>query len=481
LKQEKIDLSQERKILIYMIVSSQFLKEITPAFQSKYFKSSYSRLVSNWIIDHFNQYQEAPGKHIQDIYESRHVTIRNEDDLEMVSGFLKSLSNEWETYQDIGNVSVLVTNAINYFKLQSLNLLQEQLEIAKQKNDPAYGENAIANYGRVEIQKTKPFFLLRDSQKIVDAFNVENDFLFKFPGVVGEVCGIFRKKGFYSFIAGEKMGKTWWLMYTAMIAMSYGLHVIYISLEMDEDQMGRRAWEYLKRKPRETQLVDIPYFEEDEEQDGMFNVKIKQKEIQGIDVQTVEKDQGKFRMYHKTGSIAFLTFPVGSAGLKEVNIEIDNISYFYNFNPQLIVIDYGDNLLPSTRFMNKETRHQLNDIWGGMRGLSQKRECCVFSATQCSKIGYEKDITKSMVPEDKRKSGHVEAMIAINQNQFDEGNSAVRVANLFVREGKRNTRQAYVLQCLDIGNPCIDSKYADQIIKPEEEKKKYSKHKSGKI
>jgi hypothetical protein len=464
-----------------MIVSTQFLKEIIPALQTKYFKSAYSRLLSGWVIDYFNEYQEAPGKHVQDIYETRYSSIRDEDELEMVSSFLKTLSDEWGKHEDLGNVSVLTTNAINFFKLQSLNLLQEQLEIAKKKNDPAYGENAIANYGRVEIQKTKPLFLLRDSQKIADAFNVENDFLFRFPGVVGEVCGVFRRNGFYSFIAGEKMGKTWWLMYTALIAMGYGLHVIYISLEMDEDQMGRRAWQYLKRRPRETQLVDIPYFEEDEMQDDMFNVKKWQKEIKGIDVKTIEKDQGKLRMHYKSGSIAFLTFSVGSAGLREVNMEIDNVSHFYNFNAQLIVIDYGDNLLPSARFMNKETRHQLNDIWGGMRGLSQKRECCVFSATQCSKIGYDKDITKAMVPEDKRKSGHVEAMIAINQNSFDENNSAVRVSNLFVREGKRNPKQAYVLQCLDIGNPCIDSKYVDQVIRPAATEKKHGgKYKPGK-
>jgi hypothetical protein len=427
-----------------------------------------------WIVDHFNQYQEAPGKHIQDIYESRYSTIRNEDELEMVSSFLKSLSSEWESYQDLGNISVIVSKAITYFKVRSLDILKEQLEISVQKNDPTYGENAIANYGRVEIQKTKPFFLLRDSQRIESAFNVENNFLFKFPGVLGEVCGFFRKKGFYSFIAGEKMGKTWWLMYTAQIAMSYGLHVIYVSLEMDEDQMGRRSWQYLKRRPREKQEVDIPFFEEDETQDKLFNVKFKKKEIEGVDCSTIEKDQATFRMYYKSGNIVFLTFPVGSAGLKELNIEIDNLLYFYNYNPHLIVIDYGDNLLPSIRFMKSETRHQLNDIWGGMRGMSQKRECCVFSATQCSKLGYDKDITKAMVPEDKRKSGHVEAMFAINQNSFDENNSAVRIANLFVREGKRNFKQAYVLQCLDIGNPCVDSKYVDEVFIPKE-KQKYNK------
>lgn len=480
MKQEKIDLSQERKILIYMIVSTQFLKEIFPAVQIKFFKSSFSKLVSQWIIDHFNQYQEAPGKHIQDIYETRHSTIRNEDDLEMVSSFLSSLSKEWENYQDLGNIAKLTTNTILYFNIREIALLREQLEIAEKKNDPIYGQNAIATYKKVEIQKVKPLFILRDAQAIRDAFNKEVDFLFQFPGVLGEVCGFFRKKGFYSFIAREKGGKTYWLLYTAHIAMEFGLHVIYVSLEMDQDQMARRSWQYLRRRPRETQEIELPYFEEDETQDGMFNIGIKKKEVEGVSTMNIEKEQGKMRMFYKSGSISFLTLPVGSANLRDVEVGIDDICYFYNFNPHLIVIDYGDNLLPSARFMRSELRHQLNDIWGGMRGLAQSRECCVFSATQCSKLGYEKDISKSMVPEDKRKLGHVEAMIAVNQNPFDEEHSGVRVEKLITREGKRSTKQVYVLQCLDIGDPCLDSKYADYVIRPTEEKKGFRGKKSGK-
>ena len=65
----KIDVSQEKKILTYMIVLDQFLTNIIPIFKKEYLNGSGAETIAKWCIDYYKQYEKAPGKHIEDIFE----------------------------------------------------------------------------------------------------------------------------------------------------------------------------------------------------------------------------------------------------------------------------------------------------------------------------------------------------------------------------------------------------------------------------
>jgi hypothetical protein len=225
--------------------------------------------------------------------------------------------------------------------------------------------------------------------------------------------------------------------------------------------------------------IEKSKFIECEDDDKLFDVRIVKEEKEGVHVDSIESQQSKIRMYVKSGNIHILPFPAYATSLKDIEMELDNLSYFDNYNADVIVVDYADIVRPDGRAERYDYRHQLDYIWKTLRGMAQKRNALIVTASQASKAAFSRDITEEMVPEDIRKLAHVSKMIAINQNKIDRERQAVRIEQLAEREGGRNFKQAYVLQCLDIGNPHIASKYVNDVFMPKE-KQKYSGKKPGK-
>jgi replicative DNA helicase len=147
---------------------------------------------------------------------------------------------------------------------------------------------------------------------------------------------------------------------------------------------------------------------------------------------------------------------------------LDNLYYYNNFIPDVIVIDYADILAPS-RGVKGEHRHIIDDIWKKLRRLAQERSALVVTASQAGRASLNRDVSEEHIAEDIRKLAHVAKMMSINKSKEDDKINAVRIEQLAERDGNRNPRKALVLQCLEIGRSYIDSRYADEILIEEEE------------
>jgi hypothetical protein len=83
----------------------------------------------------------------------------------------------------------------------------------------------------------------------------------------------------------------------------------------------------------------------------------------------------------------------------------------------------------------------------------------VFTATHSTKETHNKIITKaSATAEDKRKAGHVDRMIALNQSEDDKKDQIIKLNVIYERnEEDFSFIQVAVLQCLAIGKVYLDS------------------------
>ena len=99
MKKTKVDMNPERQIITNMIVSDQFLREITPIFRSSLLKTEYAREVATWIEEYWNQYKSSPGKDIQNIWHHKKGNLGDEEEAENIADFLGRLSSEWEQNQ----------------------------------------------------------------------------------------------------------------------------------------------------------------------------------------------------------------------------------------------------------------------------------------------------------------------------------------------------------------------------------------------
>jgi replicative DNA helicase len=129
------------------------------------------------------------------------------------------------------------------------------------------------------------------------------------------------------------------------------------------------------------------------------------------------------------------------------------------FIPDVIIIDYADLLEPEKG--GRDYRHQLNEIWKGMRRMTEEQHCLLVTATQADAQSYGANTLRlKNFSEDKRKLSHVTAMYGLNQDpQGRERRMGIlRVNELVVREDElESKRQVKVLQRLQIGRPVCGS------------------------
>lgn len=454
MKRKKLDLSPEKKIITYLITSDEFAKQIMPIFKPMDLKSEYAQIVGSWIKEFYELYKVAPNKAIQDIYKEKRSSIRDDDTSDLVADFLAKLSKEYDEAVP-NNIEFSVRAAEKYLNVRSLEMLIEDLQDAVQKDDELTGQQLVANYKRVERATGEGVSIAKDYQEIMSAFDEEEEVLLRFPGVFGDVAGDLHRGDFFSFFAPQKRGKTHFLWFTAELAQKRGLKVVFFSLEMTKKQILRRAWRSLTGTSRKAGIVKIPYFEDMD--DGSYAIRMKEVEKQPCDVSEIKEKQKIMRKLYRGGDVRIIPLLGYGATVSTLEAHLDNLNFYDDFIPDLIVVDYAD-LLFASKKAGKEVRHQLDDIWKGLRNISLSRNLLVVTASQTNKQTFDRDIKEGDGSEDIRKIGHITSGVAINRKKSEIELGAVRIAQLVAREERATTAQAIVLQCLDIGKPYIDSR-----------------------
>ena len=109
-------------------------------------------------------------------------------------------------------------------------------------------------------------------------------------------------------------------------------------------------------------------------------------------------------------------------------------------------------------------RDKINTVWKGIRDFANERDIAMITASHTEKHTFESDIKTSQASEDIRKINHVTLAVALNATKKENENNIIRLGMMEIREGRHITDQAVVLQCLDIGRPCIDSRLKNDVI-----------------
>jgi len=144
---------------------------------------------------------------------------------------------------------------------------------------------------------------------------------------------------------------------------------------------------------------------------------------------------------------------VGEAGNGREGLQMTK-----KLNPDMIIVDYPDILAPE---IQGTLRDQENDKWAKLRGLSEMRHCLVLVGTQADAASYKKNwLHLDNFSEDKRKYGHVTAMIGLNQDPGgrEKKLKMMRLNKLVVREEDFVSSEGIVvLQNLNRGQPYLSS------------------------
>ena len=127
--------SDERKLLIAMIVDKNFISHIQDKWQNGLFKSKWSNLIAKWCIRHYKKYDEAPLNQIEHIFENWSSHAKDKESINLIDKFLSSLSEQYESYENEINTQYHLDVANRYFNQVKLRQLSDQLEDSLDRHD----------------------------------------------------------------------------------------------------------------------------------------------------------------------------------------------------------------------------------------------------------------------------------------------------------------------------------------------------------
>lgn len=455
MKREKIDLLNEKDILVGLIVSDEFCKEISPIIDIKDLQVDYSRVIVSWIKPYFEEFGKAPKSDILKLYRSHISEISNESLQNNILTFIEKLD---EKYNSKRNDAYAIQEAIKYLKSRNLQNLSQDIEAYITSGDIDKAESLITRYRKVEKESGESVDLLNDADIVRESFTEEQDKLFSFNGAYGRLVGDIHREDFVAFLASMKVGKTFTLIDCGIEALKNGLNVVMFSLEMSRTNMIKRVWKSLSGQVTEDIEITVPEFIQEGEK---YRVEEKTVHKKASSILEVEKKQKSLKRLFRGGNLKIFAEPAYSMSVEKLETKLDDLNH-NGFIPDVIIIDYADIMLPSNSRL--DYRNQLDDIWKRLRAMAQKRKCAVFTASQASRGAINKEATADMISEDIRKLAHVTSMVSISKDEYCKNHSLAMFSQLAVREGEPITERVIATQCLSLGRPVLDSHWKKDVI-----------------
>ena len=206
MKRERLDSLSERDLLIGMITSDSFCREIAPIIVPRQLEVEYARIVASWVKEYYSMYNKAPKQDISKLYRAHCDELRDEALQENVLSFIEKLSNDYERISNF-NTEFALEQAVKYLKGRALKNLSEDVDSYLLSGDVDKAENAITKFKRVERNSGESASMLFNTEEIINTFTNEDSVLFQFPGAYGQIAGKFRREDFFAYVAPMKRGK----------------------------------------------------------------------------------------------------------------------------------------------------------------------------------------------------------------------------------------------------------------------------------
>lgn len=241
----------ERRILIGMVTNTEFLRDIQCIYKREYLTNEYSIQIARWCVEYFEEFKNAPGVHIQDIFNDavQNNEITDDARIKSIQRFLSRLSKEFKR-SDKFNAKFMLKKAKVYFNTRAMENITEQAEDLKSKGKEEQAAELVDSFRKIEIP-TDNVTDLKNVKELLNVFTQDDSKpLFKLSGGLGLMMNDeFKRQCFIGILGPEKIGKTWFLLHLALQSIKYRCNTVFIQAgDMSEDQQKKRIAISLTKK-----------------------------------------------------------------------------------------------------------------------------------------------------------------------------------------------------------------------------------------
>ena len=352
----------EFAILKHLLYDEEYTRKVLPFLKEEYFSDRNERLVFTEIKEFIDKYNSNPT------FESLIIQLNNKNiDQDLFTGSSELVNEIHNTKEELCKINWLIDKSEEFCKNQAIyNGLLESISIADGKNKskdkgaiPQILSDALSvgfdtNIGHdfLENFDTRYEYYHRKEEKI--------PFDLQFFNKVTN--GGFSKKTLNVFLAPPHSGKTLLMCHLTAGYLIQGKNVLYITLEMAEEEIAKR--------------IDS----------NLLNISIE--DLMNLDRSSFEKKINRLRE-KCSGKLIIKEYPTGVGSTNHFRSLINELNLKVNFVPDVVVIDYL-NICASSRIKASGTVNSyylIKSISEEVRGLSQEFNLPVITATQTNKGG----------------------------------------------------------------------------------------------
>ena len=503
IRRVQVKADEEIKLLTGLIVDDEFCRRVLEMLKPEHMQVRHARRIIQWVRQYHEKYGKAPGLEIQTLFNVEKKKI-DKVEADVIQDFLANLNDQYQQQQG-HNWQYQTDLARDYIRRRALEVLSEQVTVLKDK-DLAKAEEIVRDFVVTGIKTSQwvfPFIDRKLQQRIISR---QHTGPFRLTGALGGLFGYWQRGWLVAFFGPMKRGKTWWLTEVAVQAVVQKLKVVFISLEMSEEDMSKRFLKNATSLPDKAGKMKIPIWDCQSNQDGSCdlpirtNRKIIPQDSRGFSffdgqssyrpcvackskgdehlkhyriaswfrmidkkeefAKHVMKRAEAFAMQYNGGNLALRCYPRNSATVDDIKSDLEGLEVMHNFTPDMIVIDYATIIKMSG---HGDKRDQIDEVVKDLAGMVQQRKVIGVTGFQ----GNRKSLTRrSMqqtdVPDDIRILAHIDQGISLNQlNGEDDGKSerdamVMRLGAMAIRHGAWPEDECYVLQNLYLGQPAMD-------------------------
>ena len=336
------------KVLSSLLNHKEFLINVHDILDESHFTNQAHKWIVNNILIYYSKYHTSPTP---EVLKSEYEKVTNDVLKVSIKEQLR------EAYKQIDTDSEYIENEFSAFcknqqlkkaLLNSVDLLQAQdYDSIRSIIDSALKAGADKNLGHEYVKDIEERY--RNEQRIAvpTPWNEFNELL---QGGLGN-------GDFGLMFGGPGAGKSWALVALAGHAAKMGFNVVYYTLELGEDYVGRRF--------------------------DAFFTQIPANEI------TFHKDKVEAVMTKIPGQLIIKGFSPGKASISTVESHVQKCTDL-GVRPDLIVIDYVD-LLRSKR-LSRERKEEIDDIYTSTKGLARELNIPIWSASQVNRQGAQDEV-----------------------------------------------------------------------------------------
>lgn len=348
-------------ILSNLIHNETYARKVIPFIKLEYFNDQFEKVISQEIINFFDQYNSAITLDILAIQISNRSELR-ENQLQDIEKYINELTFKTD------NEQWLYDNTEKFCKNRAvINAIIDAYDIVEGKHKdktedaiPSLLSDALA----VSFDSSVGHDYLEDYQERYDFYHrVEEKIPFDLDIFNKITKGGLSKKTLNIILAGTAVGKSLFMCHVAASSLLQNKNVLYITMEMAEERIAERIdANLLNMNMNEMATIDLP----------TYNNRINK---------LIKKTSGK---------LIVKQYPTSTAHSGHFKALLEELKIKRNFKPDMIIIDYL-NICCSSRIKNGagvNSYTYVKSIAEELRGLAVEYDVPLLSATQTTRGGF---------------------------------------------------------------------------------------------